>query len=240
MAIRINAENQKTKDFLAYIVKNIAQKENLKYLDEVLVEIQKGKTPFPEFKKYDHGLGSDYDALEMQWKSNPKYNEKANLIAEYLNSNFQKGTIFSIPEQKNSKPLTFIVRAVIDNPFEIFKIYQKLELETSKNKVLKHKKGNEESKLLKNSLRILFRGKEIKIVEETIQSDVCKIMFSKPLKTLIPLDLIVDKVYGDEVIDTKKKLKNIINALYWINRRVKNSTGKSIFSFGKKRFSRIA
>jgi len=167
MAIKINAENQKTKDFLAYIVKNIAKKQSLKQYDEVLVEIQKGKTPFPEFKKYDHGLGSDYDALEMQWKSNPKYNEKAILIAKYLNENFENSAITSTPKQDKNKPLTFIITIVISNPFEILKIYQKLNTKNELKKIiLKNEKQSNKDiskiELYLNQIGDLWREPKIK------------------------------------------------------------------------------
>jgi hypothetical protein len=240
MAIRVNAKNQKTKDFLAYIVKTIAEKEDLKQYDEVKILIQKDKTPFPKFEHYAHNLGSDYDAIEIQIKSDKNYDEKGSLISEYLNNNFQQGSTFPLSKRKSSKPLIFEIRAVVGNPFEIFKLHAKLKAETSKKNPLKTQKKDKESKLLTKPLRIAFRGKEIPVRERTIQSDVCKLMLRKPLNTIIELDQIVDKVYGKDVENPKTKLKNIENAFYLINSKVKKSTGKSIFSYGSKRFIKIA
>jgi len=240
MAIRVNAKNQKTKDFLAYIVKTIAKKENLKVSDEIEILIQKGKTPFPEFHKYDQGLGSDYEAFEMQWKNDPSYDEKGNLIAQYLKNNLQNSAEIPLPERKGSKPLSFAIRIVVSDTFEIFKLHEKLKVEETKKKTLKTQKENSVPQFLENPPRILWGNKQIEIPKNSMEYNICKLSFDKIVGEEVSWDEIAVNVDGLSKKYIKTGRQSVYDAVKRINQKTMSAVNKKLFDWTNKAFIKIA
>jgi len=240
MPIRIDPNKPKNIKFLEFIIGKIKEKEGFELENAVDIKIQKGITPFPVFEKTKPSENIDTTAYEAMQDANKDYDQEAENIGKYLCETFGKDIEMMSPMRTNENPLTFTMVVVVNNRHGIYKIAEELKRKKPKNKQSKTQKKDKESKLLTKPLRIAFRGKEIPVRERTIQGDVCKLMLRKPLNTIIELDQIVDKVYGKDVENPKTKLKNIENAFYLINSKVKKSTGKSIFSYGSKRFIKIA
>lgn len=240
MATRIKSNHPNTRQFLWYVVSTIAETKGLQNHSLVAVPMQRGKTPFPEFQEYDHGFGPEYSAKEMIWRGSPDYDKNGEALNQYFTENIRGAVPTSIFKRTKGKTLTYPLTMTVFDLIKVYEQYQKLKLEKIPKFTTKKLPIGKPSQLLKNPLRILFRGKETPILEGSKQHDVCKIMFSKPLNTAIELDRLVDAVYTGEEITPKDKLKNIQNALYDVNQKVKKVTGKSIFSIGSKRFRKIA
>lgn len=127
MTIRINEKHPDTIKFLWYVVKTIAETENLKQYQIVPIMIEEGKTPFPKFERYDHGFGPDYDAQIMAWKAAGHYDEKLEALSQYFLNNLKGVSQAAIWEWKSKKPLTLLLSMNVIELMPLYKHYQQLK-----------------------------------------------------------------------------------------------------------------
>ena len=240
MPIRVNVNHENTRAFLWYVISAIAERDDLSQHPLIPIPMIKGKTPFPKLEKYEHGLGPEYSAKEMTWKQNPGYDDIGEALNKYFTENIRGAVPITIFKRVKATPLTFPLTMSVFELEKLFIQYQTLKADPAYSAIRKKVLANPVSRLAKNPLRILFRGKEIRIDEETIQANVAEVLLSKPLHVDVGLDELVDKVHDGSIVNPKEKQKSMRNACYDTNQKVKKATRRNIFSCGTKSFKRIA
>jgi|SRR3989344_240011 len=239
MIPHLEPEAPNTIKFLKYLVSVLLSREPLKTGKTILIPINEHSPNFPEFT--DNILEGDQEP-----KIEDVLEDKARLaldkipqIRNYLLEKFKHHTVVRFLMFKEADPFTCDIPFIILDPKGLYKMGENLGLRPQTVLISNQKSRYITSRLKKNPLRICVSDKEIPITGGTIQSRIVELMFKRPLNTLIELDELVDDVFGDGITNPSEKWKSVNNALYLVNKKVKEDIGEAMFKVGKVRYSRI-
>src|SRR3989344_237607 len=226
-----------------------ATREYQKYIfDECVKYIQSPKADYVEFKAIENitpfpkiieTLCDFSDRKFIQEEVITPYQRRLATLSEvltYTNKNLLPFCDFLTPKSETEDNLNITFFFTITKPEKLCIKAKKLGIEIAGSKVLNSEKKLRESCIKKNPLRICLAGKEIPIKEGTIQSRACEIMFARPLNAMVEAIDLVEGIYNEYDGVPKDKWKNINNAIYLVNKKVKEITGQQIFKSGKIRF----
>ncbi len=239
MSIHIEPTAPNTIKFLEYVVRQLIDRQPLVNGKVVRIPAQEGAPTFPEFTENVLDGDPNIKAIDKIEAMKEDGGSKMVMISKYLRGKLKYHTAVQLPLLEKTDPLTFEIPLIVVDPAGLLEFARGLGIEICKEYIGDEGLTRHESTLKEEPPRICFRGKEIRLREGTIQHRACQIMFSKPPNTMIELMDLVDGTFTPGFDNPPDKWRNVYNALNLVNRKVKITTGQTIFKLGKVQFRRI-
>lgn len=261
MRTSIKIKSPNTENYWKYLISEIGKHRPFDVGERVAVQIEEWRTPMPEFQeiptppgriigemkdKDGKVIGVGYVGFDPRRTIGIQiadekhiFDSRIGALWDYTNNRLTELCSLHSGSFSDDQPMKATLYMTVVNPEKIDKEIWTLDTETQSHEEEKSSSVQTPSQLKKNPLRICIRDKKIPITEGTIQSRVIEIMFDHPLNSLVELDELVDKTYGADILNPAEKWKNIHNALYLVNEKIKQSSGEKIFRLGKTRFFRV-
>jgi len=236
MYIYIENKAPNTIRFLRYLVFELLRREPLKKGKTVIIPINEHSEHFPEFNEslYEENPEQPPEEFVKIWtdkgysiqKSREQTTEdfvtaranmamaKVKLLGYYLKDKFGNHTIIKKPMLETKNPFACTLSFVINNPVGIYKMAEKLDIETPIFSGLANEKLPLPSQLKRDPLRICIGATEIPIAEGTIQGRLVEVMFEYKPGAMIELADLVDKTFSEAIVYPSEKWKSVNNAIF--------------------------